>query len=129
MASVLIIRNLSNDANDALERYKDQHGLRSNTDAAEGMMKNYFYLQDELALSRRLHSAADGQLIKIQAAYQRQLQAQEDYQRILLGQETREEEQKRKQREALENRHLQLVHDRDKVLSDVRRRSYHQEEE
>lgn len=129
MASVLIIRNLSDDANKALERYKDQHGLRSNTDAAEGMMKNYFYLQDELALSRRLHSAADGQLIKIQAAYQRQLQAQEDYQRILLGQETREEEQKRKQREALGNRHLQLVHDRDKALSDARRRAYHQEEE
>lgn len=129
MAKVLIIRELSDDANDALERYKNQHGLRSNTDAAEGMMKNYFYLQDELALSRRLHSAADGQLIKIQAAYQRQLNAQEDYRRILLGQETLEEEQKRKQREALENRHLQLVHDRDRVLSDARRRAYHQEEE
>jgi hypothetical protein len=40
MAKVLIIRELSDQANEALERYKDQNGLRSNTDAADGMMKN-----------------------------------------------------------------------------------------
>ena len=122
MAKVLLIRELSDEANAALERYKDKNGLRNNTDAAEGMIKNYFYLEDELALSRRMHQAADGQLIKIQSAYQRQLNAQDDFQRILMGQETREEEQKRMQRESLDKRHLQLITDRDRVLQNIRNR-------
>ncbi len=127
MAKVLLIRELSDEANAALERYKDKNGLRNNTDAAEGMIKNYFYLEDELALSRRMHHAADGQLMKIQSAYQRQLNAQDDFQRILLGQETREEEQKRMQRESLDKRHLQLITDRDRVLQNIRNRPTEEE--
>lgn len=127
MAKVLLIRELSDEANTALERYKDKNGLRSNTDAAEGMMRNYFYLEDELARERVLRRAATDGLMKIQSAYQRQLNAQDDFQRILMGQETREEEQKRMQRESLDKRHLQLITDRDRVLQNIRNRPTEEE--
>lgn len=128
MASVLIIRNLSDEANTALERYKDQHGLRSNTDAAEGMMKQFWWTVDELERSRKLHRAADDALLRIKSAYQHHLFAQDDFQRIIQGQETKAEEQKRKEREALEQRQLQLILDRDRVLQSARNRSYEEEE-
>lgn len=128
MASVLIMRELSDAVNDALTRYKNQHGLRSNTDAAEGMIINYFGIEDERNRVRKLHIAVSDELLKIKAAYQRHLQAQDDFQRIIQGQETKAEEQKRKEREALEQRQLELIRDRDRVLQSVRNRS-HQEEE
>ena len=128
MASVLIMRELSDAVNDALDRYKNQHGLRSNTDAAEGMIINYFGMEDERNRVQKLHIAASDELLKIKSAYQRHLHFQDDFQRIIQGQETQAEAQKRKEREALDQRNLELIRDRDRVLQSARNRS-HQEEE
>lgn len=133
MAKVLIIRELSSEANDALELYKRQHGLRSNTDAAEAMMKHYHALVSDRDHWKKCYLNADGQLTRIRTAHQKHLQAQDDLERILQGQETKSEEAIRKRKEEedarFELRSKELARQRQEVLARVVHRDVHGEEE
>lgn len=120
MAKVLIIRELSDEANTSLEQYKRDHGLRSNTDAAEAMMKHYHALVSDRDHWKKCYLNADSQLSRIQAAQEKYLRAQDDLERILQGQETKAEEQARKRREEQESafqlRSKALVEERGRIL-------------
>ena len=52
MSKTLLIRQLSGDSQDALEIYKDTHGVKTNTEAAMAMMSNYHRIANELKYAK-----------------------------------------------------------------------------
>lgn len=130
MATVLIIRNLSEESNTALELYKQEHSLRSNTDAAEAMMMQYHGLLSERDHWKTCYLNASTRLARIMEAHDRKVQASDDFERILQGQETKAEEQARLRKEADEERfrqrNLELAKQREEIAS---RYSRYQDEE
>jgi hypothetical protein len=48
MSKTLLIRQLSGDSQDALEKYKIKHGINTNTEAAMAMMASHHRLVAEL---------------------------------------------------------------------------------
>ncbi|NUO01011.1 MAG: hypothetical protein HUU01_10395 [Saprospiraceae bacterium] len=48
MAANLLIRELDDDTNDALDRMKEQYDFKANTDAALAMIKEYWILKQQV---------------------------------------------------------------------------------
>lgn len=59
MAKNLLIRELSEEVNEALDRYKEEHSLKQNTDAAKRMLKDFHEIGDELIRIKREYLALE----------------------------------------------------------------------
>lgn len=71
MAKNLIWRDLPDSVNKALDQYKEHHDMKNNTDAAQGMIEEYWKLKEQLQVTRTELRIAEGKLGRLESLLER----------------------------------------------------------